>query len=86
MVCAGNCPVSTVRMYEIRKDLAILRSGTKSLKFIDRVKTCASCPCSCPAFPAHIIDCIATSVKLLLCDGGNGLLALLERHGNMDLL
>ncbi|GBO21432.1 hypothetical protein AVEN_104877-1 [Araneus ventricosus] len=46
--------------------LARLRSGhIKSLKFVDKEKTYSSCPCSCPASPAHVIDCIDASARLL---------------------
>ncbi|GBM66621.1 hypothetical protein AVEN_109027-1 [Araneus ventricosus] len=39
--------------------LASLRSGhIKSLKSVDKEKTYSSYPCSCPASPAHVIDCI----------------------------
>ncbi|GBN96567.1 hypothetical protein AVEN_240704-1 [Araneus ventricosus] len=38
--------------------LARLRSGhIKSLRFVDRKDLFLSCPCSCPASPAHVIDC-----------------------------
>ncbi|GBM64443.1 hypothetical protein AVEN_166685-1 [Araneus ventricosus] len=53
--------------------LARLRSGhIKSLKFVDKEKTYSSCPCSCPASPAHVIDCIGASAKLLWSEGENG--------------
>ncbi|GBM83418.1 hypothetical protein AVEN_14067-1 [Araneus ventricosus] len=66
--------------------LARLRSGhIKSLKFVDKEKTYSSCPCSCPASPAHVIDCIGASSRLLWSDGGNGLVELLERDVIMDL-
>ncbi|GBM32753.1 hypothetical protein AVEN_83725-1 [Araneus ventricosus] len=66
--------------------LARLRSGhIKSLKFIDKEKTFSSCPCSCPASPAHIIDCIGASTRQLWSGEGKGLVELLERHGVMDL-
>ncbi|GBN09969.1 hypothetical protein AVEN_159691-1, partial [Araneus ventricosus] len=43
----------------ILTDSKRLRSGhIKSLKFVDKEKTYSSCPCSCPASPAHVIDCI----------------------------
>ncbi|GBM90180.1 hypothetical protein AVEN_151856-1 [Araneus ventricosus] len=65
--------------------LARLRRGhIKSLKFVDKEKT--SCHCSRSASPAHVIDCIGTSTRLLWSEGGNGLVALLERHGVMDLV
>ncbi|GBO32998.1 hypothetical protein AVEN_88739-1 [Araneus ventricosus] len=67
--------------------LARLRSGhIKSLKFVDKEKTYSSCPCSCPASPAHVIDCIGASAGLLWSEGKNGLVVLLERHGIMDLV
>ncbi|GBN30273.1 hypothetical protein AVEN_58176-1 [Araneus ventricosus] len=60
--------------------LARLRSGhIKSLKFIDKEKTFSSCPCSCPASPAHIIDCIGASARQLWSEEGKGLVELLER-------
>ncbi|GBN90719.1 hypothetical protein AVEN_214522-1, partial [Araneus ventricosus] len=67
--------------------LARLRSGhIKSLKFIDKEKTDSSCPCSCPASPAHVIDCIGASARLLWSEGEHGFVVLLERHGIMDLV
>ncbi|GBM36557.1 hypothetical protein AVEN_65087-1 [Araneus ventricosus] len=64
-----------------------LRSGhIKSLKFIDKEKTFSSCPCSCPASPAHIIDCIGASARQLWSGEGKRLVELLERHGVMDLV
>ncbi|GBN07011.1 hypothetical protein AVEN_25846-1 [Araneus ventricosus] len=67
--------------------LARLRSGhIKSLKFVDKERTYSSCPCSCPASPAHVIDCIGASARLLWSEGENGLLVLLERHGIMELV
>ncbi|GBM31767.1 hypothetical protein AVEN_56879-1 [Araneus ventricosus] len=67
--------------------LARLRSGhIKSLKFIDKEKTFSSCPCSCPASPAHIIDCIGVSARDLWSEEGKGLVESLERHGDMDLV
>ncbi|GBM04608.1 hypothetical protein AVEN_75570-1 [Araneus ventricosus] len=46
--------------------LARLRSGhIKNLKFVDKEKTYSSCSCSCPASPAHVIDCIGASARLL---------------------
>ncbi|GBM88468.1 hypothetical protein AVEN_126661-1 [Araneus ventricosus] len=64
--------------------LARLRSGhIKSLKFIDKEKTLSSCPCSCPASSAHIID---ASARQLWSGEGKGLVKLLERHGGMDLV
>ncbi|GBN64175.1 hypothetical protein AVEN_163283-1 [Araneus ventricosus] len=50
--------------------LARLRSGhIKSLKFVDKEKTYSSCPCSCPASPALVIDCIGASARLLWSEG-----------------
>ncbi|GBM07873.1 hypothetical protein AVEN_96491-1 [Araneus ventricosus] len=67
--------------------LARLRSGhIKSLKVIDKEKTFSSCPCSCPASPAHIIDYIGASARQLWSGEGKGLVELLERHGVMDLV
>ncbi|GBN24394.1 hypothetical protein AVEN_259482-1 [Araneus ventricosus] len=67
--------------------LARLRSGhIKSLKFIDKEKTFSSCPCSCRASPAHIIDCIGASARQLWSEEGKGLVEMLERHGVMDLV
>ncbi|GBM42975.1 hypothetical protein AVEN_168549-1, partial [Araneus ventricosus] len=67
--------------------LARLRSGhIKSLKFVDKEKTYSSCPCSCPACLAHVINCIGASARLLWSEGGNGLVVLLERHLIMDLV
>ncbi|GBO44685.1 hypothetical protein AVEN_182163-1 [Araneus ventricosus] len=67
--------------------LARLRSGhIKSLKFVDKEKTYSSGPCSCPASPAHVIDCIGASAGLLWSEGENGLVVLLERHAIMDLI
>ncbi|GBN00778.1 hypothetical protein AVEN_168995-1 [Araneus ventricosus] len=63
--------------------MARLRSGhIKSLKFVDKAKTYSSCPCSCPASPAHVIDCIGTSARQLWSEGETGLVVLLERHAN----
>ncbi|GBM57336.1 hypothetical protein AVEN_34435-1, partial [Araneus ventricosus] len=58
----------------------------KSLKFVDKEKTYSSCPCSCPASPAHVIGCIGASARLLWSEGVNGLVVLLERHGITDLV
>ncbi|GBM59016.1 hypothetical protein AVEN_16515-1 [Araneus ventricosus] len=49
-------------------------------------KTFSSCPCSCPASLARIIDCIGTSAWQLWSGEGKGLVELLERHGVMDLV
>ncbi|GBM64732.1 hypothetical protein AVEN_129103-1 [Araneus ventricosus] len=60
---AGNRPGLSLQSEGTRSAqtaLARLRSGhIKSLKFVDKEKTCSSCPCSCPASPAHVIDCEA---------------------------
>ncbi|GBM14786.1 hypothetical protein AVEN_10793-1 [Araneus ventricosus] len=67
--------------------LARFRSGhIKILKFVNKEKTYSSCPCSCPAHPAHAIDCIGASARLLWSEGEHGLVVLLERHGMMDLV
>ncbi|GBM86055.1 hypothetical protein AVEN_247467-1 [Araneus ventricosus] len=58
--------------------LARLRCGhIKSLKFVDREKTYSSCPCSCPASPAKVIDCIGASARLMWSEGEHGFVALL---------
>ncbi|GBM03928.1 hypothetical protein AVEN_185421-1 [Araneus ventricosus] len=50
--------------------LARLLSGRiKSLKFVDKEKTYSSCPCSCPASPAHVNDSIGASARLLWSEG-----------------
>ncbi|GBM23325.1 hypothetical protein AVEN_97737-1 [Araneus ventricosus] len=67
--------------------LARLRSGLiKRLKFVDKEKTYSACPCSCPASPAHVVDCIGVSASLLWSEGENGLVVLLEGHGIMELV
>ncbi|GBN26040.1 hypothetical protein AVEN_248843-1 [Araneus ventricosus] len=58
----------------------------KSLRFVDKEKTYSHCPCSCPASPAHVIDCIGASARLLWSEGENGLVVQLERHGIIDLV
>ncbi|GBN52332.1 hypothetical protein AVEN_232996-1 [Araneus ventricosus] len=87
---AGNRPglsLQSVGSRSAQTALARLHSGhIKSLKFIDREKTFSSCPCSCPASPAHIIDCIGASTRQLWSGEGKGLVELLERHGVMDLV
>ncbi|GBO42907.1 hypothetical protein AVEN_248158-1, partial [Araneus ventricosus] len=87
---AGNHPglsLQSVGTRSAQTALARLRSGhIKSLKFIDKEKTFSSCPCSCPASPAHIIDCIGASARQLWSEEGKGLVELLERHGVMDLV
>ncbi|GBN74516.1 hypothetical protein AVEN_34097-1 [Araneus ventricosus] len=59
---AGNHPGLSLHSEGTRSAqtaLARLRSGhIKSLKFVYKKKTYSSCPCSCPASPAHAIDCI----------------------------
>ncbi|GBM22247.1 hypothetical protein AVEN_273433-1 [Araneus ventricosus] len=87
---AGNRPGLSLQSEGTRSAqtaLARLRSGhIKSLKFVDEEKTYSSCPCSCPASPAPVIDCIGVSAGLLWSEGENGLVVLLERHGIMDLV
>ncbi|GBL90172.1 hypothetical protein AVEN_98821-1 [Araneus ventricosus] len=87
---AGNRPglsLQSVGTRSTQTALARLRSGhIKSLKFINKEKTFSPCPCSCPASPAHIIDCIDTSARQLWSGEGKGLVELLERHGVMDLV
>ncbi|GBN59871.1 hypothetical protein AVEN_94667-1 [Araneus ventricosus] len=87
---AGNRPGLSLQSEGTRSAqtaLAKLRSGhIKSLKFVDREKTYSSWPCSCPASPAHVIDCIGASARQLWSEGENGLVVLLERHGIMDLV
>ncbi|GBM12693.1 hypothetical protein AVEN_172114-1, partial [Araneus ventricosus] len=88
--CAGNRPGLSLQSECIRSAqiaLVRLRSGhIKSLKFVDKEKTDSSCPCSCPASPAHVIDCIGASARLLWSEEENGLVVLLDRHGIMDLV
>ncbi|GBL78328.1 hypothetical protein AVEN_42858-1 [Araneus ventricosus] len=66
---AGNRPGLSLQSKGTRSAqtaLARLRSGhIKSLKFVDKEKTYSFCPCSCPASPAHVIDCIGASARLL---------------------
>ncbi|GBM02647.1 hypothetical protein AVEN_258949-1 [Araneus ventricosus] len=66
---AGNRPGLSLQSEGTRSAqtaLASLRSGhIKSLKFIEKEKTYSSCPCSCPTSPAHVIDCIGASARLL---------------------
>ncbi|GBO41799.1 hypothetical protein AVEN_49683-1 [Araneus ventricosus] len=87
---AGNRPglsLQSVGTISAQTALARLRSGhIKSLKFIDKKKTFSSCPCSCPASPAHIIDCIGASARQLWSGESKGLVELLERQGVMDLV
>ncbi|GBN59034.1 hypothetical protein AVEN_254502-1, partial [Araneus ventricosus] len=87
---AGNrpdLPLQSEGTRSAQTALAKLRSGhIKSLKFVDKEKTYSSCPCSCPASPADVIDCIGASARLLWSEGENGLVALLERHSIMDLV
>ncbi|GBN26657.1 hypothetical protein AVEN_55114-1, partial [Araneus ventricosus] len=87
---AGNRPglsLQSVGTRSAQTALARLRSGhIKSLKFIDKEKTFSSCPCSCPASPAHIIGCIGASARQLWSGEGKGLVELLERHGVMGLV
>ncbi|GBO02666.1 hypothetical protein AVEN_63276-1 [Araneus ventricosus] len=80
-------PLQSVGTRSVQTALAGLRSGhIKSLKFIDKEKTFSSCPCSCPASPAHIIDCTGASARQLWSGEGIGLVELLERQGVMDLV
>ncbi|GBO08499.1 hypothetical protein AVEN_210999-1 [Araneus ventricosus] len=69
----GNRPGLSLQFEGTRSTqtaLAGLRSGhIKSLKFVDKEKTYSSCPCSCPASPAHVIDCISASARLLWSEG-----------------
>ncbi|GBN04461.1 hypothetical protein AVEN_59086-1 [Araneus ventricosus] len=87
---AGNRPglsLQSVGTRSAQTALARLRSGhIESLKFIDKENTFSSCPCSCPASPAHIVDCIVASARQLWSGEGRGLVELLERHGVMDLV
>ncbi|GBL86563.1 hypothetical protein AVEN_194819-1 [Araneus ventricosus] len=66
---AGNCPGLSLQSEGTRSAqsaLARLRSGhIKSLKLVGKEKTYSSCPCSCPASPAHVIDCIGASARHL---------------------
>ncbi|GBM44317.1 hypothetical protein AVEN_232109-1 [Araneus ventricosus] len=66
---AGNRPGLSLQVEGTRSSqsaLARLRSvHIKSLKFVDKEKTYSSCPCSCPASPAHVIDCTGASARLL---------------------
>ncbi|GBN31140.1 hypothetical protein AVEN_25957-1 [Araneus ventricosus] len=70
---AGNRPglsLQSVGTRSAQTALARLRIGhIKSLKFIDKEKTFSSCPCSSPASPAHIIDCICASAGQLWSAG-----------------
>ncbi|GBM65726.1 hypothetical protein AVEN_103777-1 [Araneus ventricosus] len=56
---AGNRPGLSLKSEGTRSAqsaLARLRSGhIKSLKFVDKEIYYSSCPCSCPASPAHVI-------------------------------
>ncbi|GBO14012.1 hypothetical protein AVEN_53674-1 [Araneus ventricosus] len=87
---AGNHPglsLESEGTRSVQTALVRLRQGhIKSLKFVNKEKTYSSCPCSCPASPAHVIDCIGASARLLWSEGENGLVVLLEGHGIMDLV
>ncbi|GBM45728.1 hypothetical protein AVEN_156761-1 [Araneus ventricosus] len=87
---AGNHPglsLQSVGTRSAQTALARLRSGhIKSLKFIDKEKTFSSCLCSCPASPAHIIDCTGAPARKLWSGEGKGFVELLEQHGVMDLV
>ncbi|GBL98040.1 hypothetical protein AVEN_126925-1 [Araneus ventricosus] len=41
--------------------------------FVDKEETYSSCPCSCPASPAHVIYCIGASARLLWSVRGGGM-------------
>ncbi|GBN38231.1 hypothetical protein AVEN_153295-1 [Araneus ventricosus] len=72
MVCRkSSWSVSTVRgTRSVQTVLARLRSGhIKSLELVDKEEIYSSCPCSCPASPAHVIDCIGASARLLWSEG-----------------
>ncbi|GBN02049.1 hypothetical protein AVEN_161361-1 [Araneus ventricosus] len=87
---ATSSELFTSEIFSIHK--AIANSARRNppthdcLKFIDKENTFSSCPCSCPAPPAHIIDCIGASARQLWSGEGKGLVELLERHGVMDLV
>ncbi|GBL81867.1 hypothetical protein AVEN_50471-1 [Araneus ventricosus] len=70
---AGNRPGLSLQSEGTRSAqtaLARLRSGhIKSLKFVDKEKTYSSCPCFWPASPAHVIDSIGASARLLWSEG-----------------
>ncbi|GBN51394.1 hypothetical protein AVEN_74477-1 [Araneus ventricosus] len=87
---AGNRPgpsLQSVGTRSAQTALARLRSGPiKSLKFINKENTFSSCPCSCPASPAHIIDCIGASARQMWSREGKELVELLELHGVVDLV
>ncbi|GBM81985.1 hypothetical protein AVEN_202631-1 [Araneus ventricosus] len=86
-VAGSNPRLCSYSVFRDKTALARLRSGhIKSLKFFDKEKTYSSYPCSCPASPARVIDCIGASVRLLWSEGENGLMVLLERHGIMGLV
>ncbi|GBL60018.1 hypothetical protein AVEN_140010-1, partial [Araneus ventricosus] len=65
---AGNRPGLSLQSEGTRSAqtaLARLRNGhIKSLKFVDKEKTYSSCPCSCPASPAHVIGCCGVRRKM----------------------
>ncbi|GBM24664.1 hypothetical protein AVEN_169217-1 [Araneus ventricosus] len=87
LYCRPVLSLQSVGTRSAQTALARLRSGhIKSLKFIDKEKTFSSCPCSCSASPAHIIDCIGASARQLWSGEGKGLVELLERHGVMGLV
>ncbi|GBN34118.1 hypothetical protein AVEN_43299-1 [Araneus ventricosus] len=85
----GNHPglsLQSIGTRSAQTALARLRSGhIKSLKFIDKEETFSSCPCSCPASPAHIIDCIGASARHLWSGEGKGLVELLESNVGLIL-
>ncbi|GBM53700.1 hypothetical protein AVEN_56401-1 [Araneus ventricosus] len=96
MCCPGSIPPMEVRPIigvesegtrSAQPALARLRSGhIRSLKFVDKEKTYSSCPCSCPASPAHVIYCFGVYAKLLWSQEENELVVLLQRYGIMDLV
>ncbi|GBM53463.1 hypothetical protein AVEN_238323-1 [Araneus ventricosus] len=71
---AGNRPGLSLQSEGTRSAqtaLARLRSGhSKSLKFVEKETIYSSCPCSCLASPASVIDCISASARLLWSEGG----------------
>ncbi|GBM47335.1 hypothetical protein AVEN_260571-1 [Araneus ventricosus] len=64
----------------------LLSEHIKNLKFVDKGKTYSSCPGSCLASPAHVIDCIGACARQQWSEGRNGLVVLFERHGIMELV
>ncbi|GBN82338.1 hypothetical protein AVEN_200123-1 [Araneus ventricosus] len=69
VICPGLA-LQSEGMRSAQTASARLRSGhIKSLNFVAKEKTYFSCPCSCPASPAHVIDCIGASVRQLWSEG-----------------